>query len=144
MLLCVDHSPNALKTAQYVVANFAWRDNMAITILGFIREPSGDVFDNEEEHEKARSDNEAIIAGVVEDARRTLLDGEFPEDSVTVKMIRLRRKSIAAGILEEQRRAPCHTVVVAGSKMSKTEEFILGNVAVKLVRESNCPVMTVY
>jgi nucleotide-binding universal stress UspA family protein len=144
VMVCMDHSPNSPRTGQYVVDNFTRHENMTVAILGFIREPSGDFFANADEYEKARADNERTVTGLVEDAQRTLIEGGFPDKTITVKTITIQKESIAAKILEEQQLSPCDTIVVAGAKMSKTEEFIFGNVAVKLVRESDCSVVTVY
>jgi nucleotide-binding universal stress UspA family protein len=58
--------------------------------------------------------------------------------------VRISRESLAAKIMEEQRHLSGDTVVLAGAKMSKTQELILGNPAVKLVREADFSVVTVF
>lgn len=117
---------------------------MTVTILGFIREPSQDLLANADGFRKAKDASEETIASLVDDARETLLAGGFPQEAIGIKTIRIRKETIAARLLEEQKKAPCHSIVVGGVKISKAEEFIFGNLAVKLVRESNCPVVTVY
>ena len=144
VLLVIDNSANAHKTSRYVVDNFARDRDITVTILGFIREPSEDLFANAGEFRKAKENSEKNIAALVNDAQKTLLSGGFVQGAISVKTIRLRKETIASRLLEEQKKDPCDTIVVGGVRLSKPEEFIFGNLAVKLVRESNCPVVTVY
>jgi len=144
VLLVIDNSANAVKTSRYVVENYGRNPGMTVTILGFVREPSQDLFANADGYRKAKDASEETIASLVDDARETLLAGGFPQEAIGIKTIRIRKETIAARLLEEQKKAPSHSIVVGGVKISKAEEFIFGNLAVKLVRESNCPVVTVY
>jgi nucleotide-binding universal stress UspA family protein len=144
VMICIDNSPTASKTAQYVVDTFLKLENTDVTVVGFIRDPSGDAFSSTEQYEKARAENERAVMGLVEEARRILVEGGFPGKAVSTRTVRMQRESLAARIIEEQRRSPCDTVVLPGTRMSKTEEFILGNPAVKLVREADFSVVTVF
>jgi nucleotide-binding universal stress UspA family protein len=144
VLLVIDNSANAAKTSRYVVNNFAVDSDMTVTVLGFIREPSEDLFPNPDEFRKARVTSEESIAVLVDDAQKTLLSGGFPQEAIRIKTIRIKKETIASRLLGEQKKDPCDTIVVGGVRLSKPEEFIFGNLAVKLVRESNCPVVTVY
>jgi len=144
VLLVIDNSANARKTSRYVVQNFSRDHGMRITIMGFIREPSGDLFANLDEYRKAKKDIEENLGALIDDAQKTLLSGGFLPEVISVKTIRIRKETIAAMLLEEQKKDPCDTIVLGGVRLSKAEEFIFGNLAVKLVRESSCPVVTVY
>ena len=144
VLLVIDNSTNALKTSRYVVDNFAVSPDTSVAILGFIREPSEDLFANLDEYRKAKKDNEENLAALMDDAQKTLLSGGLSAEAISIKTIRIKKETIASRLLEEQKKLPCGTIVVGGARMSKAEEFIFGNLAVKLVRESSCPVVTVY
>ncbi|PKN61677.1 MAG: hypothetical protein CVU57_28045 [Deltaproteobacteria bacterium HGW-Deltaproteobacteria-15] len=144
VMVCIDNSSTAPKTAQYVVDTFLKLENTEVSVLGFIRDPSGDAFANTEQYEKAKAENENAVMGLVEEARRVLVEGGFPEKAVSTRTVQMQRESLAAKIIEEQRRSLCDTVVLPGTRMSKTEELILGNPAVKLVREADFSVVTVF
>jgi nucleotide-binding universal stress UspA family protein len=144
VLVCIDNSPNSNKAAQYVVDTFLKLENTEVTILGLIREPSGDVFANAAQYEKAKAENERTVTGLIEEAHRILVEGGFIENAVSTRTVRIQRESLAAKIIEEQRRLSCDTVVLPGVRMSKTEELILGNPVVKLVREADFSVVTVF
>jgi len=53
-------------------------------------------------------------------------------------------KGVAEQILAEQKKGPYNTIVVGGTKMTKAQEFIFGNIAIKLLRKSDCSVITVF
>lgn len=144
ILVCIDNSQNAVKTIPYVVDNFAMHGNMSITVMGLIREPDRNLFNNSEEYAQAKANSEKIITGLIEDARNRLLSAGFPPEQIQIKLGKLSGQSVAAKILEELQNSNFDNVVVGGAKMTKTEEFVLGNTAVKLVRESDCPVVIVY
>jgi nucleotide-binding universal stress UspA family protein len=144
VVLVIDNSANAMKASRYVAEHFAMDPEMKVTIMGFIREPSEDLFGHPDEYRRAKKDNEENIAALVDAAQKTLLSGGFLKESISVKTVRIRKETVASRLLEEQKRNPCDTIVVGGVKLSKPEEFIFGNLAVKLVRESECPVVTVY
>lgn len=144
VLLVIDNSANAAKISRYVVNNFALNSGMTITILGFIREPSQDLFVDPVEFVKAREAGEQTIASLVGDARETLLSRGIPAETIRTKTVRVRKETIASMVLKEQKAEPCDTLVVGGTKLSKAEEFVFGNLAVKLIREAGCPVVTVY
>lgn len=144
ILLCIDNSKNAYKAALFVADNFSDNPRVAVNIVGFIRDPSADYFSSREEYIKTKGDIEASITKLVENSRDTFLKRGFPPDAVTTGIQRLQKESIVAEIIEEQKKSQSGVIVVGGTKMSKTEEFILGNKAVKLVREADCPVITVF
>ncbi len=144
VLLCIDNSENAFKAARYVADHFSANKQMVVTIMGFIREPSQELFSDSEEYTKARADIEENIANQVDYSKEALLNSGFPPDAVKTAVVKLQKESIAWKILEEQKQNQFGTIVIGGARMSKTEEFVLGNKAVKLVREADCPVLTVY
>ena len=144
VMLCIDNSKNAYKAAQYVADNFSANPRIAVSIVGFVREPSAELFSGPEEHAGARESMEANIRKLVQDSRDALVNRGFSPDAVKTAVFKLQKESIVARILEEQKKSQYDTIVVGGTKMSKTEEFILGNKSVKLVREADCPVITVF
>jgi len=144
VMVCFDNSTNANKAIQYVVDTFSKLENTEVAVLGFIRDPSGDAFADHDQYERAKAENERTVTGMVEEARKTLLQGGFEEDAVSTEIVRIQRESLSGRIIEEQHRLSCDTVVIPGIRMSKTEELILGNPAVRLVREADFSVVTVF
>ncbi len=144
VLLCVYNTPSAPKIARYVMNIFTKDSNLSIDVLGFAREPSETAFDSAEEYRQAKSDNEKIVSELVQSIYRSLIEDGFSGQAVTKDVIRFQKETTARRIVEAQQGSSYDTVVVPGEKMSRTEEFVMGNTAVKLVRELDCPVVTVH
>jgi nucleotide-binding universal stress UspA family protein len=144
LLVCIDDSLNAIKLAKYVVDTFAKQNGMTVTLLGLIREPSEDQFSNHEQCLHARAENEGHIISLVRNAHEMLIAGGFPEEVVTINIVKFQQGSVAAKILQELETGRYDTIVIGGRKMSKSEEFMFGNSAIKLIREAPCSLVTVF
>lgn len=144
VMVCIDNSPNALKTAQYIVDNFTMYDDMVLAVVGFINEPSASFFPDNEEYSKVKADNENTVSQLMQQAYELIIARGFPAERVKTKTLILQNESMTNRILDEQRLSHCDSVIIGGRKMSKAEEFVLGNVAIKLIREANFSVITVF
>jgi nucleotide-binding universal stress UspA family protein len=144
ILLCIDNSKNAFKAALYVAGAFCNNRQLTVTVVGFLQVPSAGLFSAMEEQTKAEADMEASITDLVKDANDALLTCGLPATVIKTRVMRLQNESISDKILEEQQKMHYDTIVVGGTKMSKAQEFVLGNMNVKLVREADCPVITVF
>jgi len=144
VLACVNNSENDRKVAQYIADHFLKNRNIAIKIIGFIREPSRNMFSKDGDYQKAMKESADAIDELVKSTGKKLMIAGFSPDSLTSDFRRLNNESMATKILEELQNNRIDTIVVGGTRMTKAEEFVLGNIAVKLVRAANCPVVTVY
>lgn len=58
----------------------------------------------------------------------------FPPENITIELIDKGHASVFDGITDYFGGTDCDTVVIGRKKMSKSEEFVLGDISVKLVR----------
>ncbi|HJX31909.1 MAG TPA: universal stress protein [Thermodesulfobacteriota bacterium] len=144
LLLCIHNSPNVLKAAKYVANTFASQKETTVTVLEIVREPSFDLFNTREEWENAKKESQSEISRLTEQTQNILVEGGFPKESIQIKASHISKESVALKIMEEQEQFHYDTIVIGGTKMSKAQEFLFGNAAVKLVREAGCPIITVY
>ena len=143
LLLCIYNSPNVLKAAKYVANTFAGQKGTTVTVLGIVREPSFDLFNTREKWENAKKDSQSEISGLTEQTQNILVEGGLPKEAIRTKASHISKESVALRIMEEQEQYHYDTIVIGGTKMSKAQEFLFGNAAVKLVREAGCPIITV-
>jgi hypothetical protein len=85
-----------------VADRFAPFAETSVTLLGIVREPSRDHFDKTEEWDRARMENEANIAELVERAKQVLAGAGLPNKAMNSKLIQVDKESVAAIIIEEQ------------------------------------------
>lgn len=107
-------------------------DNIRVTLLHVFRKPSG----GEELMGENYLKNEVKrVQKVMEDAMDQLISyGCHPKD-ITIEMLDTPFPTIADGIIDYFKKSNEYEMIIIGrKKMSKAEEFVLGDVGVKLVR----------
>ena len=63
-----------------------------------------------------------------------LIENGFKPDNVEINMVSEPYPTVADGIIDQFKKGKFDMVVIGRKKMSKAEEFVLGDVSVKLVR----------
>lgn len=106
-------------------------DKVKITLLHILRIPSG----GEELMGKRYIKGEPLkIKNCMENAKSDLVNAGFKNEFIYTSIIESSFSTVADGIIDYYNKHH-HTMVVIGrKKMSKAEEFVLGDVSVKLVR----------
>jgi nucleotide-binding universal stress UspA family protein len=72
---------------------------------------------------------------VLNQARQKMVDQGFNPVQITAELITRDYPTITDGIIDTFRKGSYNMVVVGRKRMSKAEEFVLGDPSVKLVRE---------
>lgn len=70
----------------------------------------------------------------LERAKEKLVEGGFQSKNIEIAMVTEPYPTVADGIIAECRKRSIDMVVIGRKKMSKAEEFVLGDVSVKLIR----------
>jgi nucleotide-binding universal stress UspA family protein len=141
ILIPVADSPSARAAVDYVAGLFLSPDNVRITLLHVNRRPSGG-----EELMGYRYIAALPERGnhAMQRARNILVSSGLKPERIHTEIVSGSFATVGDGIIEYFNKNP-HTLVVIGrKKMSKAEEFVLGDVSVKLVRAlENTAVMVV-
>ena len=144
LLVAVDASENSKRTVMYVADFFGGSQNVFLTILSIIPEPSEDYFASGEQREKWIADQQAEMTRVLDGYKNILLDGGFLESQIDVRLIIRQCTSIGDAIIEEQEKLHCCIVVVGRRGISHNEEFIFGSTSNRILHHAtNCAVMVV-
>jgi nucleotide-binding universal stress UspA family protein len=102
-----------------------------ITLMHIFRRPTG----SEEMMGKKYMDKAPErIKEAMEKARKQLEDVGFSSDNISIAFIDQPYTSVADGIIDQFKTGDYNMVVIGRKKMSKSEEFVLGDPSVKLVR----------
>lgn len=106
-------------------------DSLDITLLHVFRQPKvGEELMGNEFSRKAALRAQAVL----DDARQLLIDRGIDPGHVRVRLITDPYPTATEGIIDQFSRNIYHMVVIGRRKKSKSEEFVLGDVSVKLVR----------
>lgn len=72
---------------------------------------------------------------VLHQARQRMLDAGFLPDQISTEVVTEQYPTVAEGLIDQFRKGTYNMVVIGRKRMSKAEEFVLGDPSVKLVRE---------
>lgn len=124
------------KSSRGVVKYFAklpfQADRLDITLLHVFRQPTSG---EEQMMGEGYAQKDALRAqSVLEDARQILIEGGIAPANIHLLLARDPYPTATDGIIDYFNRNIYHMVVIGRRKKSKSEEFVMGDVSVKLVR----------
>ena len=106
-------------------------EHSKITLLHILRKPTGS---EEMMGKKFMQAAKIRIEGAMKKAYRQLLKAGFCEENIMSKIIETAYPTVADGIIDQFVKGNYNMVVIGRKKMSKAEEFVLGDTSIRLVR----------
>ncbi len=102
-----------------------------ITLLHIYRKPTGS---EDLMGKKFMLGAPTRIKKALEEAREKLIGAGFLPDLVRISFVETSYPTVADGIIEQFKKGNFNLVVIGRKRMSKAEEFVLGDPSIKLVR----------
>ncbi|SCY50716.1 universal stress protein [Desulfoluna spongiiphila] len=131
MLIALSDSMSSKAVLEYVLA-MAWcPESVQVTLLHVFRKQSGGEALMGQKYMKKQP---ARYMEVLEQARDRFVEKGVPPQNITLLMVTEPYDTIADGIIDQARRVNPSLVVIGRKRMSKAEEFVLGDASIKLVR----------
>lgn len=131
MLIAMDDSVSS-RTAVDFIANLAiCPEEVDITLLHVFRKPSAG---EELMGEKFMKEQPTRYLKAMEMAKDKLVDKGCNPQTVKIKLIEDPYTTVTEGIIDQFNKGDYSMVVIGRKQMSKAEEFVRGDVSVKLVR----------
>ena len=131
ILIAMDESVSS-RAAVAFVANLAiCPEQVDITLLHVFRKPSAG---EELMGEKFMKAQPARFLTAMEEARDKLVEKGCNPNTIKIKLIEEPYDTVADGIIDQFNQGSYSMVVIGRKRMSKAEEFVRGDVSVKLVR----------
>ncbi|VFQ45718.1 universal stress protein [Desulfoluna butyratoxydans] len=131
MLIALSDSMSSKAVLEYVLA-MAWcPEDLQVTLLHVFRKQSGG---EALMGQKFMKKQPARYMEVLEQARDRFVEKGVPPENITLLMVTEPYDTIADGIIDQARRVNPSLVVIGRKRMSKAEEFVLGDASIKLVR----------
>ncbi len=131
ILVAVNDSMSSNATIDYLI-NMALRpEDVHITLSHvFIKPSAGD----ELMGEKFMKEQPKRLLKVLEDTKQRLVEGGYTPDNITIELLSEHFDTVADGIISTFKKGEFNMVVIGRKRMSKAEEFVLGDPSIKLVR----------
>ncbi|MFA7384034.1 MAG: universal stress protein [Desulfurivibrionaceae bacterium] len=145
LLVAVDESANARRAVMFLADFFSDFQNIFITLLSIIPEPSEDFFPTEAERRSWLTEKETGMQKHLAGYKEILLGAGFLDDRIETRLsIRPGTISIGDAILAEQEKLRCCIVVVGRRGISQSEEFVFGSTSSKILHHAkHCAVLVV-
>jgi len=131
-LIAVNDSVSSQAMMDFL-ANFALDYKRThFTLLHVFRKPSASEELMGEEYMQEKMP--AKIKKMLQDAKDTLVKRGFNPESIEIKLITHPYPTITDGIIDQYDQGAYDVVVIGRKDMSKAEEFVMGDISMKLVR----------
>ncbi|MGD2273031.1 MAG: universal stress protein [Desulfobacterales bacterium] len=131
LLVALNDSLSSRAAVDFIAGLAICPEEVEITLLHVFRKPSAG---EELMGEKFMKEQPARYLKAMENARDKLVEKGCNPKAVNIKLITDPYPTVADGIIEQFNKGDYTMVVIGRKRMSKAEEFVKGDVSVKLVR----------
>ena len=131
ILIAMNDSLSARAAVDFIANLAICPEEMDITLLHVFRKPSAG---EELMGEKFMKEQPTRYLNAMEKARDKLVEKGCNPKTVSIKLVEDPYPTVAEGIIDQFDKGDYSMVVIGRKRMSKAEEFVRGDVSVKLVR----------
>lgn len=131
ILVAFNDSMSSKGVINFLVDSSFSHDNTSITLCHLFRKPSS----SEELMGKTFStERVSRIRDAMEIARSRLVESGFNPENIETDIILEPYATLADGVIDQCEKRDIDLVIIGRKKMSKAEEFVMGDLSIKLVR----------
>jgi nucleotide-binding universal stress UspA family protein len=131
VLVAVNDSLSSRAALEFVANMPLVSEDFHITLVHILRKPSAS---EELMGKKFAEEQPKRFLALLEKAKQMLIEHGFRAEHIETVLVSEPYPTVADGIIDQCKKRNCTMVVVGRKRMSKAEEFVLGDVCVKLVR----------
>jgi len=131
ILIAMNNSLSAKAAVDFVSDLAICPEEVDITLLHVFRKPSAG---EELMGEKFMKEQPARYLNAMEKAKDKLVEKGCNPNTVTIKLVEDPYPTVADGIIDQYNLGDYSMVVIGRKRMSKAEEFVRGDISIKLVR----------
>jgi nucleotide-binding universal stress UspA family protein len=130
-LVAVDDTASSREMVDFLIGLPLRRDDVHITLLHVFKKPSASV---ELMGERFTEQEPKRFLAVLQKAKNKLVDNGFNPNKLEINMVTKLYPTVTDGIVDQFKKGHFDMAVIGRKKMSKAEEFVLGDISIKLVR----------
>ena len=131
ILVAVNDSLSSRAAVDFLASMPMGSEDCRITLVHILRKPSAS---EELMGKKFTEEQPKRFLAILERAKNKLIENGFKAEHIEIEIISEAYPTVADGIIDQCRKRNCTMVVLGRKRMSKAEEFVMGDVCVKLVR----------
>ncbi|MFC1819622.1 universal stress protein [Thermodesulfobacteriota bacterium] len=131
ILVALNDSVSSRAVMDFLIDFSFCPEDWYIFLVHFFRKPSA----SEELMGKKFSGEQPLrMMTLLERAKARLIDKGFIPEKIETELVKQTYPTIADGIIDQVNKRNIRLVVIGRKRMSKAEEFVMGDISVKLVR----------
>ena len=131
IMIAVNDSMSSRAALDYLINLALCPDDLQVVLVHVFRKPSGG---EELMGKKYMNQQPARHLKILEEAKEKLVQkGLFPEN-IEIILVEKPYQTVSEGIIDQAKKIKPTMVIIGRKKMSKAEEFVLGDASIKLVR----------
>ena len=131
ILVSLNDSISSRAVVDYLAGMSLCPEDWEIQLLHFFRKPSSS---EELMGKKFTEDQPVRMFMVLEKAKEKLIKNGFLAEKIEIELLQEPYETIADGIIDQAKKRGSNLVILGRKKMSKAEEFVMGDVSVKVIR----------
>ncbi|WP_027367336.1 universal stress protein [Desulfocurvibacter africanus] len=144
VLFYVDESDLSLLAADWYLGFFKEIEFFRVTLFAVLPTGLEDVYETERESTQKRDQLSSSKTAFLERIRRKLVDNGVPEEDVWIRLAQPERNQRASDVvLGELQTLQYDFALLPRHEITKAQEFLFGDVAVRIVREAPVPVVVI-
>lgn len=105
--------------------------NLHVTLVHVFRQPSAS------EHllgKEVAKEKQTIFQEILEETRQKLIEQGVLPDRISTRLVEKPYPTVADGLIDQFHHGSYDMVIIGRKRMSKAEEFVMGDPSIKLVR----------
>jgi nucleotide-binding universal stress UspA family protein len=131
ILLALNDSMSSRRVLDYLIGFFSNPSETYLTLLHVFRKPTAS---EELMGEKFMRNQHQRFLKFLEKTKENLVQQGYHSKQIEIRLVTEPYPTIADGIIDQFEKGDYNMVMIGRKRMSRTEEFVLGDVGVKLVR----------
>lgn len=131
ILMPLNDSMSSKKAVDFIAGLALCAEEMHITLLHVFKKPS---ISEELVEDSFLNDMTSRYQQSLENAKDKLIEGGYNPENIDVQLVCAPFPTVTEGIIEHFKKGDYSMVVLGRKRMSKAEEFVKGDIGVKLVR----------
>lgn len=131
ILMAFNDSPSSRSALDFLARMTTCPGESHVTLLHVFRKPTGSEGLMGKKYMQSVS---LRIKEAMEKARAQLIDNGYPPENITLQLVDTPYPTVGDGIIDQFNKGRYDLVVLGRKRMSKAEEFVLGDPSIRLVR----------
>ena len=131
ILVAVNDSLSSRAAVDFLASMPMGSEDYRIVLVHILRKPSAS---EELMGKKFTEEQPKRFLAVLDRAKEKLIEHGFKAEKIEIEIVSEGYPTVADGIIDQCGKRNCTMVVLGRKRMSKAEEFVMGDVCVKLVR----------